>query len=104
MIVIANGFPKLQTGKDLVKPICRKRCFRTSFDSQHVDGCQKLVKSAWEHFYHIFSSFWEAIILKKFPLLKLEILGVLVNTLAADENYSFADSGDLEFPIQTQLS
>ena len=38
------------------------------------------------------------------PLLKSEILGVFVNTLTADENYSFQDSGDLQFSIQMQLS
>ena len=30
---MANVFPKLQTVKDLVKPLSRKRRFRTSFDS-----------------------------------------------------------------------
>ena len=33
MIVIVNPFSKLQTVKDLVKPIFWKRCFRTSFNS-----------------------------------------------------------------------
>ena len=38
------------------------------------------------------------------PLSNLEILGVFVHTLTADENYPFGDSGDLQFPIQIQLS
>ena len=42
--------------------------------------------------------------LKISPLLNFEILGVFVNTLTADENYRFQDSGDLLFPIQMQLS
>ena len=54
MTVIANAFRRLQTAKGLVKPLSRIRCFRTSFDSQSVNGCQTLVKSAWEHFHHIF--------------------------------------------------
>ena len=54
-IVIADVFPKLQTVKDLVRPLSKKRRFRTSFDGQHVKGSQTLVKSAWEHFYHVFS-------------------------------------------------
>ena len=37
-IVIANIFPKLQTVKDLLKPLSKKRHFRTSFNSQHVKG------------------------------------------------------------------
>ena len=52
--MIANVFPKLQTVKDLVKPLSRKSRFRTSFDSQDVNGCQRLVKSAGEHFHYIF--------------------------------------------------
>ena len=36
MIVIANVFPKLQTVKILVRPLSKKRRFRTRFDSQHV--------------------------------------------------------------------
>ena len=54
--VIANVFPKLQIVKDLFWPLSEKRRFRTFFDSQHVKGSQTLVKSAWEHFYHIFPS------------------------------------------------
>ena len=46
MIVIANVFPKLQTVKDLARPLTKKRCFSTFFDSQHVKGSQTLVKSS----------------------------------------------------------
>ena len=70
MIVIINVFPKLQTVKDLVKPLSRKRCFRTSFDSQHVNGCQTPVNSAWEHIYHIFPSLSVKMAWKMSPLLK----------------------------------
>ena len=38
------------------------------------------------------------------PLLKLEILGVFVNTLTADGRYRFRDCENLQFPIQTQFS
>ena len=66
-IVIANVFPKLRTVKDLVWPLSKKGRFRTSFDSQDVKGSQTLLKSAWENFYHIFSSLWGEIIEKKLP-------------------------------------
>ena len=46
MIVIATLFRKLQTVKDLVRPLSKKHRFRTPFDSQHVKGSQTLVKSA----------------------------------------------------------
>ena len=58
MIVITNVFPKLKTVKDVLRQISEKHCFRTPFDSQHVKGSQRLMKSAWEHFYHIFSLLW----------------------------------------------
>ena len=35
-IVIAHVFPKLQTAKDFVTPLSKRRRFRTSFHSQHV--------------------------------------------------------------------
>ena len=44
-IVIANGFPKLQIVKDLIKPLSKKRRLRTSLDSQHIKASQTLAKS-----------------------------------------------------------
>ena len=41
---------------------------------------------------------------KTSPLLNFEILGVFVNTLTADDKYSFRDCVNLQFPIQIQLS
>ena len=78
----------IQTVKYLFGPLSKKRRFRTSFDSQHVKESQTFVKSAWEHFYHIFSSLWlEKMIWKISPLLEFEIIGVFVNTLTGDEKY-----------------
>ena len=37
-------------------------------------------------------------------LLNFEILELFVNTFSAEDNYTFGDSGDLQFPIQMQLS
>ena len=104
MIVIANLFPKLQNVKDLVKPVSWKCHFRTSFDSQQLNGCQKLVKSPWKHFYYNFWSLWGKMVCKISPLLNFKILGVFVNTLTDDQNYPFADSGGLQFPSQMQIS
>ena len=46
MIVIATLLRKLQAIKDLVRPLSKKKYFRTPFDSQYVKGSQILVKSA----------------------------------------------------------
>ena len=68
MMVIATLFRNLQTVKDLVRPPSKKQRFRAHFDIQHVKESQTLVKSAWEHFHHSFSSLWEKLIWKIFPL------------------------------------
>ena len=39
-------FQKLQTVKDLVRPLSKKLRSRTPLDTQHVKGSQSLVKSA----------------------------------------------------------
>ena len=103
MIVIANVFPKLQTVKVFPRPLWKKRCFRRRFDSPHVKAFQKLVKSQWEHFYHIFSLFWGKLIWKMSPLVLGEILGVFVNTSTADGKYPVQYCENLRLPIQMRL-
>ena len=46
MIVMATLFRKLQTVKDLARPLSEKHRFRTPLDSQHVKGSQTVGKSA----------------------------------------------------------
>ena len=53
IMVVANVFPKLKTGKNLLGPFSKKRRFRTRFDSQHVKASQILAKSPWKRFYHV---------------------------------------------------
>ena len=45
MIIKANVFPNLQTVKNLLRDLSKKRRFGTRFDSQHVKVYQILVKS-----------------------------------------------------------
>ena len=104
MIVIAHEFRKLQTAKDLVKPLSRNRGCRTCFDSQRVNGYEIFVKSAWEHFYHIFWSLLAEMICNISPLLKFEILGVFLNLLTACDKYAVGDRENLQFLIQTKFS
>ena len=86
-ILIANVFPKLATVQGLITPLTIHRCLKTSFDSQHVKQFQTLVKSSWEHFYHIFWSLWGEIIWKISPWLKIEIIGLFVKTRTVDYKY-----------------
>ena len=46
MTRIAYVFPKLQTAKDVVRLISKRRRTRTPFHIQHVKGSQTLVKYA----------------------------------------------------------
>ena len=103
-IVIANVFPKLATVQGLVTPLINQRCLRTSFDSEQVKQIQTLVKSSWEHFYHIFWSLWKEIIWKISTWLKFHIIGLFANTWTADCKYPVPDCENLPFPIQIQLS
>ena len=57
MIVIATLFRKLHTVKELVRPLSKKHRLRRPFDNEHVKASQTLVKSGWENFHHILSSF-----------------------------------------------
>ena len=77
-IVIGNVFPKLATVQGLVTPLTIRRGLKSSFDRQYVKRFQTLVKSSWEHFYHIFSSLWGEIIWKTSPWLRFGIIGFLL--------------------------
>ena len=103
-IVIANVFPKLATVQGLVTPLTIQLRLKTSFDSQDVKQFQTLLKSSWEHFYHIFPSLWGGIIWKTSPWLKFRIIGLFVNTWTADYKYPFPDCENLPFAIQIELS
>ena len=53
MSLIVYVFPKIQTAKEVVRPMSKNPNFSTPFNSQHVKAPQTLVKSAWQHFYQI---------------------------------------------------
>ena len=44
MTLIAYIFAKLQTAKDLIRPLSIKRRYRTPFDSEYAKGSQTLLK------------------------------------------------------------
>ena len=104
MIVTAFAFPKLQTVKHLLRPLSKKRPFRTPFESQHVKGSRTLVKSVWQHLYQILSKLWGKLKHKTSPLVICEISGVFVNIFISDDKYPVRDFGNSLLPIQRQLS
>ena len=48
MMIMANVFPKLQTVKNFVTPLCKKRHFGTRLHSRHVKVSAILAKSPLE--------------------------------------------------------
>ena len=82
----------------------KKSHFRGPFDKQHGKRAQALLKSASQHLYHIHRSLPRKLSWKKSLLLTCQILGLLVNTLAADEKYPVLNRDNLTIPIQMLLS
>ena len=82
----------------------KKSRFRGCFDKQYGKRAQALLKSASQHLYHIHRSLPRKLSWKKSLLLTCQILGLLVNTLAADEKYPLLKRDNLMTPIQMHLS
>ena len=82
----------------------KKPHLREPFDKQHGKHVQELLKSTSQHLYHIHSSRPGQLSWKKSLLLTCQILGLLVNTLAADEKYPGLNRENLTIRIQMRLS
>ena len=82
----------------------KKSRFRGCFDKQYGKRAQTLLKSASQHLYQIHWSLAGKLCSKKSLLLTCEILGLLVNTLDADDKYPVLNKDNLTIPIQMQLS
>ena len=78
--------------------------FRRLFDKQHVKRAQALYKSTSKSLYHIHRLLPRKLSCKKSLLLTCKMLGLLVNTLAANNMYLVLDKDNLTLPIQIQLS
>ena len=82
----------------------KKARFRGPFNKQHGRRAQALLKFASHHLYHIQWSLPSQLSWKKSLWLTCIFLGLLVNTLAADEKYPVLNRDNLTIPIQMQLS
>ena len=82
----------------------KKSGFRGFFEKQYGKRDQALLKYSSQHVYHIHWSLARKFSLKKSILYRCQILGLLVNTLAADEKYLVLHRDNLTIPIQMQLS
>ena len=82
----------------------KKSHFRGSFHKKYGKRAQRLLKSSSQQHYHIHWSLARKLSSKKSLLLTCQILGLLLNTLAADEKYPVLNRDNLTIPIQMQLS
>ena len=81
-----------------------KSRFKGHFDKEYGKRAQALLKSASQHLYHIYRSVPSEFSGKKSPLFTCQILGLLVKTLAVNDNYAALNRDNLTIPIQMQLS
>ena len=82
----------------------KKPYFRGPFEKQHRKRTQPLLQSTSQHLYHIHCSLQSKLRSEKSPFLICQILGLLANTLAADEKYPVLNRENLTIPNQMQLS
>ena len=78
--------------------------FRGPLDKQHAKRQKALLKSGSQHVYRIHWSLPSQLSLKKSLLFICQILGQLLNTLAADEKYLVLNRDNLTISSQMQLS
>ena len=82
----------------------KKSHFREPFHKQHGKRDQTLLKSASQHLSHIHRSLPRKLNSEKSLLLTCKILGLLVDTLAANGKYLVIDRDNLKIPVQIQSS
>ena len=78
----------------------KKPRLREPFDKQHDKRAKARFKSASHRLYHIHRSLSSQLSWKKSLFLTCQILGLLVNTLAADEKYPVFNRDNLKIAIQ----
>ena len=82
----------------------KKSRFRGCFEKQYGKRAQTLLRSPSQHLYYIHWSLARKLCSKKSLLLTCQILGLLVNTLAANEKYPVGNRDNLKIPIQMHFS
>ena len=82
----------------------KKSSFKGCFEKQYVKRAQTLLKSASQHLCLIHWSLGRNLFSTKSLLLTCQILGLLPNTLAADEKYPVLNRDNLTILIQIQFS
>ena len=74
----------------------KKSRFRGTFDKWHGKRAETLLKSERQQLYHIYSSLWRILELKKSLWAICKVWGHFVNPLTADDKYSLLNRNNLE--------
>ena len=102
--VTAFVFRKLRTLKTWLDKCWKSPVSEGTSTSNIINVPKHCLKSASQHLYHIPSSLARKLCSKKCLLLWWQTLGLLFNTLAADEKYPALNRNNLTTPIQMILS
>ena len=94
----------IMDSQNMFRKMSKKSCFRGPIDKQHGKRAQTLLKSAPQDLYHVYWSLRRQVTQRKSLLLICQILGLLANTLAADDRYPVPNRENLMIPIEMQLS
>ena len=90
--------------ENVFRLMSKKSRFRGCFVTQYGKSAQALLKSPSQTLYQIHQSLPRKLSWKKLLLLRCKIMGLLVNTMAVDENHLVLHRDNLTIPSQMQLS
>ena len=79
----------------------KRCCFWKHFSRDPANESSQLPKSAEKHFYPTFSSFLANLGSKKLFWVRSGILGLLLNTLTPNYEYSRINTDNLPLPVQS---
>ena len=100
MIIIGYVFSKKQTTNDVIRQMSKKSCFGRPFNEEPDKRFQTLLKSLRQHLCHTYWSLWQKLSWKNPPIVIFKILGLLVDTLIADDMYCLLNREYLTQPNQ----
>ena len=95
---------EITDSENVVRKMSKEPRFRRPFDKQHGKRAEALWKSTSQHLYYNHWSLPTQYTWKKSLLLTCQILGLLVNTLTADEKYLVLHRDNSRIRIQMEFS
>ena len=104
MTLIVYLILRLRPVKNVVRYMCKKSCFRLTFQKEHGKRVSTLLKSERHHQRHTYCSTGRQLSDKKPLLVICQKLRPFVNTMTAVDKCSLPNRDSLMQPIHMQLS